>query len=68
MVIRGIHLSALCRKMAILFVVVWLLFYAVHRAVFEVRRIYLSAVCVRCEWRRGVFAYVGGSEDRSILV
>ena len=25
----------------------------------------LSAVCVRCEWRRGMFAYVGRSEDRS---
>ena len=27
----------------------------------------LSAVCVRCEWRRGMFAYVGEFEDRSSL-
>ena len=41
MVIRGIHLSALCRKMVVSFVVVWWLLYAVHRAVFEVRGIIL---------------------------
>ena len=27
----------------------------------------LSAVCVKCEWRRGMFAYAGRSEGRSIL-
>ena len=40
MVIRGIHLSVLCRNMVVSFVVVWWLLYAVHRAVFEVHRIY----------------------------
>ena len=39
MVIRGIHLSALCRMMVFSFVVVWWLLYAVHRAVLEVRHI-----------------------------
>ena len=61
MVIRGIHLSAYVVK-------VWWLLYAVHRAVFEVRLIcFYPPYALRCEWRRGMFAYVGGSEDRSIL-
>ena len=38
MVIRGIHLSAYVVR-DVSFVVVWWLLYAVHRAVFEVRRI-----------------------------
>ena len=59
-------LECICRKMVASFVMVWWLLYAVRRAVFEVRRI-LSAVCVRCEWGRGMFAYVGRSEDWSIL-
>ena len=32
-------LECICRKMVVPFVVVWWLLYAVHRAVFEVRRI-----------------------------
>ena len=60
-------LECICRKMLVSFVVVWWLLSAVHRAVFEVRRIVLSAVCVKCEWSRGMFAYVGRSEDRSTL-
>ena len=39
MAIRGIRLSALGREVVVSFVVVWWLLYAVHRAVFEVRRI-----------------------------
>ena len=60
-------LVCIYRKMVVSFVMVWWLLYAVHRAVFEVRRIVLSAVSVRCEWRRGMFAYVGRSEGRSTL-
>ena len=58
-------LECICRKMVVSFVVVWWLLYAVHRAVFEVRCI-LVIRRVRCEWRHGLFAYAGWSEDRSI--
>ena len=61
--IRGIHLSAWLYYRR----VVWWLLYAGHRAVFEVRR---NIVCRRvswCEWRRGMFAYIGGLKIGSPL-
>ena len=61
-------LECICRKMVVSFVMVWWLLYAVHRAVFEVRRICFIRRMRKCEWRRGMFAYVGRSEDRSVLV
>ena len=60
MVVRDIHLGAwpYCRK-------VWWLLYAGHRAVFKVRRnLVLPPYYFWCEWRRGVFVYVGRSEGR----
>ena len=47
--------------------VVWWLLYAVHRRCSKSVIFVLSAVRVRCEWRRGMFAYVGRFGDRSAL-
>ena len=47
-------LECICHKMVVSFVVVWWLLYAVHRAVFEVRRI-----CLYPPYAYGVSGDVG---------
>ena len=47
-------LECICRQMVVLFVVVWWLLYAVHRAVFKVRRI-----CFIRRMREGMSGDVG---------